>query len=63
MKAIRTMSIIGLVFASLGIISFYMFDYSSYVEDAEAVAGWLIIVSVWLIAQSIVGIVKTKEIK
>ena len=55
------MSIIGLVLSALGTLVFYTTEYATYVEDAEAVAGWLCIVIMWLIAQSIVGIVKSKE--
>jgi predicted urease superfamily metal-dependent hydrolase len=54
------MSIIGLVFAGLGIMVFYTMD-TDYIDDSEAVAGWLIILSAWLIAQSVTSIVQAKK--
>ena len=61
MKTVKVMSIIGLVVAGLGILMFYTADYVTYVEDAEGIAGWLLIVSVWLIAQSVTSIVQAKK--
>jgi|TARA_Y100000310_G_scaffold333960_1_gene412619 predicted urease superfamily metal-dependent hydrolase len=60
MKTIKVMSIIGLVFAGLGIMVFYTMD-TDYIDDSEAVAGWLIILSAWLIAQSVTSIVQAKK--
>ena len=60
MKTIIVMSIIGLVFAGLGIMVFYTMD-TDYIDDSEAVAGWLIILSAWLIAQSVTSIVQAKK--
>ena len=62
MKTLKVMSIIGLVFAGLGLYVFYTFD-TSILDDAEAISGWLVIISMWLVAQSIVSIVQSKKNK
>jgi len=63
MKTLKILSIIGLVIAALGIMAFYVIDWSSYVEDAEAIAGWVMILALWLIAQSVTTLVQVKNHK
>lgn len=61
MKTLKVLSIIGLVLASISLMVVFIFD-TSIVSDAEAIAGWLFILSSWSIAQSIVTIVKSKKV-
>jgi hypothetical protein len=63
MKTLKVLSIIGLVVAGLGIIAFYSLDFENNLDDALATGGWLIIVTLWLIAQSVTTLVQTKEKK
>jgi hypothetical protein len=58
MKTVKVMSIIGLVMAVLTLICLLAFDNSYSYESA---IGWGIILVFWTIAQSIVGIVQSKQ--
>jgi hypothetical protein len=59
MNTIRIMSIIGIVISALGIMVFYGFEVD---PDGDVLAGWLIIVSIWALAQSITSFVQVKKI-
>ncbi len=61
MKTLKIMSIIGLVLAGISLMVVFAFD-TAIVDEADAIAGWLFILSLWSIAQSIVSIVKSKKI-
>lgn len=55
---IRTMSIVGIVIAAIGM--FYMGVFMD--EDADAAVGWGFIVAIWTIAQSITALVSLKRL-
>ena len=62
MKTNKIMSIIGLVMAGIGVFVFYGSDVT-YLSDAEGVSGWLMILAIWLVAQSVTLLVSTKKHK
>ena len=59
MKTLKILSIIGLVIGGIGFICFFMFIDA----DIEVAAGWGFYSSVYLIALSIVGVIKSRALK
>lgn len=60
MKTLRILSIIGLVLSFFGVMMIFACD-PEIADDAYALLGWLFIVTVWLIAQSITTLVQAKK--
>lgn len=63
MKTVKIMSIISLVFCGIVLAMSFAHMYATTYEWADGAIGWAMLMSLFVIAQSIVGIVVSKKIK